>query len=83
MKDAARALDAEDLDDGDLIHTEDDGIRDDLIEMIDAYNWRFGAGDFILSSREINPLEGTLKEQQLRKIERSRDEIPIGGSAKG
>lgn len=70
LKDAARALDAEDLDDGDLIHTDDDAIRDDLIEMIDGYNWRFGAGDFILSNREINPLQGTYKEQRLREIER-------------
>lgn len=70
LKDAARALDAEDLDDGDLIHTDDDAIREDLIEMIDGYNWRFGAGDFILSNREINPLEGTYKEQCLREIER-------------
>ncbi len=82
LKEAARALDAEDLDDGDLIHTDDDAIREDLLEMIDGYNWRFGAGDFILSNREINPLEGTYKEQQLRKIERSREEIAIGGSAK-
>ncbi len=82
LKEAARALDAEDLDDGDLIHTDDDAIRGDLIEMIDSYNWRFGSGDFILSNREINPLEGTYKEQQLRKIERSREEIAIGGSAK-
>ena len=81
MKEAARKLDAEDLDDGDLIHVDDDAIREDLIEMIDAYGWHFGAGDFILSNREINPLEGTLKEQQLRKVERSREEIPIGGTA--
>lgn len=70
MKEAARALDAEDLDDGDLVHVDDDAIREDLIEMIDGYNWRFGAGDFILSNREINPLEGTYKEQRLREIER-------------
>lgn len=76
LKEAARVLDAEDLDDGDLIHTDDEAIRDDLIEMIDGFSWHFGAGDFILSNREINPLEGTLKEQQLRKIERSRAESP-------
>lgn len=72
MKEVARRLDAEDLDDGDLIHTDDDAIREDLIEMVESYNWHFGAGDHVLSAREINPLEGTLKEQQLRKIERSR-----------
>ena len=56
LKEAARALDAEDLEDGDLIHTEEDPIRDDLIEMVEGFNWHLGAGDFILSSREINPL---------------------------
>lgn len=61
MKDAARALDAENLDDGDLIHTEEDAIRSDLVEMVDSYGWYFGAGDFILSRREINPLDGTAK----------------------
>lgn len=57
LKEAARALDAEDLDDGDLIHTEDDAPREDLLVMVDAYGWHFGAGDFILSAREINPLD--------------------------
>lgn len=56
LKDAARALDAEDLEDGDLIHTEDDVLREDLVEMVDSYGWHFGAGDFILSRREI-PLD--------------------------
>lgn len=82
MKDAAKRLDAEDLDNGDLIHVDDDAIRDDLIEMIVGFNWHFGAGDFILSSREINPLEGTLKDQRLRKIERFRGEIAVGDTAK-
>lgn len=53
LKDAARALDADDLDDGDLIHTEDDFLREDLVEMVDSYGWHFGAGDFILSRRDI------------------------------
>lgn len=57
MKEAARALDAEDLDDGDLIHTDDDAIREDLIEMVESFNWHFGAGDFILASRDANPLK--------------------------
>lgn len=56
LKDAARALDADDLDDGDLIHTEDDVLREDLVEMVDSYGWHFGAGDFILSRRDI-PLD--------------------------
>ena len=57
LKEAARALDAEDLEDGDLVHTEDETIREDLIEMVEGFNWHFGAGDFILSAREINPLD--------------------------
>ena len=57
MKDAARALDAEDLDDGDLIHVDEDDIRADLAEMVEEYRWHFGAGDFLLTKREINPLE--------------------------
>lgn len=61
LKEAARALDAEDMEDGDLVHTEEDVIRGDLVEMVEAFNWHFGAGDFILSSREINPLDGATK----------------------
>lgn len=57
MKDAARALDAEDLEDGDLVHTEEDVVRTDLLVMVEHYGWHFGAGDFILSNREINPLD--------------------------
>lgn len=56
LKEAAKAVDAEDLEDGDLIHT-DEEVRGDLLEMVEAYNWHFGAGDFILSGREINPLQ--------------------------
>ena len=58
MKDAARKLDAEDLeDDKDLIHVDKDDIRADLVVMVESYGWHFGAGDFILTRREVNPLE--------------------------
>lgn len=57
LKDAARALDAEDLDDGDLVHAEEDVLRGDLVEMVEGFGWHFGAGDFILSSREVPPLK--------------------------
>lgn len=58
MKDAARKLDAEDLeDDKDLIHVDKDDIRTDLVVMVESYRWHFGAGDFILTNREINPLD--------------------------
>ena len=56
LKDAARALDADNLDDGDLVHVEDDTIREDLAEMIETYHWHFGAGDYILAGRELSPL---------------------------
>ena len=57
MKDAARALDADNLDeDADLVHTEDESIRADVAELIEDYHWSFGAGDYVLSDRRINPL---------------------------
>lgn len=58
MKIVAQQLDAADLEeDQDLIHVDDDTIRDDLAEMITVYNWHFGAGEYILARREINPLK--------------------------
>lgn len=62
MKDVAKRLDAGDLDDGDLVHIEKDTIREDLAEFVDTYNWHFGAGDYILSARQINPLRLERKE---------------------
>ena len=63
LREAAKDLDADDLDDGDLVHVDDDGIREDVAELIETYNWHFGSGDYILSRREINPL----------KLQRNRD----------
>lgn len=63
MKDAAKKLDAENLEGGDLVHVDDDAIREDLLVMVESYNWHFGAGDYILTNREINPLNGTIKER--------------------
>lgn len=57
LREAAKALDAEDLDDGDLVHIEDDGIREDLMELMETYNWHFGVGDYILTRREVHPLK--------------------------
>lgn len=78
MKEAAKKLDAEDLEDGDLIHVDDDSIREDLIEMIVGFNWHFGAGDFILSAQEINPLDGTMKERRSRRVKRNASSINNG-----
>ncbi len=57
MKDAAKVLDATDLEDGDLVHVDDDAIREDLLVMVETYRWHFGAGDFLLTDRDINPLK--------------------------
>lgn len=57
LKAAAKALDAEDLDDGDLVHIDDETIREDVADLIETYNWHFGAGDYVLTSRQVNPLK--------------------------
>lgn len=57
LKAAAKALDADDLDDGDLVHIDDETIREDVAELIETYNWHFGAGDYVLTSRQPNPLK--------------------------
>ncbi len=57
LKDAARALDAEDLEDGDLVHVEPDTIRADVADYIETYHWHFGVGDYVLTSRVVNPLK--------------------------
>lgn len=57
LKSAAKELDALNLDDGDLVHIEDETIRPDLADYIELYNWHFGIGDYILAKREVNPLK--------------------------
>lgn len=58
MKEAAKALDADDMEeDGDLVHVDDDSIREDVADCITTFNWHFGAGDFILARRDTNPLK--------------------------
>lgn len=57
MKDAAKAMNAENLEDGDLVHLDDETIREDVAELIETYNWHFGAGDYVLTSRQVNPLK--------------------------
>ena len=56
--DAARELDIPvDLEDDDLVHLDDEeALRDDVLELIEVYQWNFGVGDYILASRRINPL---------------------------
>lgn len=55
MKEAAKKLDAENMEDGDLVHVDDDSvIRDDVKVLIERFFWHFGAGDYILADREIS-----------------------------
>jgi hypothetical protein len=62
MKEIAAQLGA-DKDDGDLVHVDDDGLRDDLAELIEDYGWHFGAGDYILTDRRVNPLKVVRKDE--------------------
>ncbi len=48
LKTMAYLLDADDLEDGDLIHTEESRLRPDVETLILDYNWHFGAGDYVL-----------------------------------
>lgn len=57
LKDAAKRFDADDLDNGDLVHVDEDSIREDIAEYIETYNWNFGAGDYVLADRMVNPLK--------------------------
>ena len=57
LKTAAKALDAENLDDGDLVHTEDETIRADIADFITTYDWHFGAGNYVLTDKQVNPLK--------------------------
>lgn len=57
LKAAAKALDAENLDDGDLVHTEDETIRADIADFITTYDWHFGAGNYVLTDKQVNPLK--------------------------
>lgn len=75
FKEAARRLDAENLEDGDLVRVDDDGIRTDIAEMAVSYKWRFGAGDYVLAGRDINPLRDA--PSKLEKLELLRKKAPV------
>lgn len=57
LKEMAQRLQADDLDHVDLVQGDDeDTIRGDLAEMVAEYGWHFGAGDYVLARRYVNPL---------------------------
>lgn len=49
LKVIAKALDAENLEEGDLVHLPDD-IRDDVATLIEVYRWHFGVADYVLAN---------------------------------
>jgi len=57
LKETAQRLRAGDLDNVDLTAGDDERIREDLAEMIEEYGWHFGAGDYVLARRFVNPLK--------------------------
>lgn len=75
MREAARALDAENLEDGDLVRVDDESIRTDVAELAVAFHWRFGAGDYILSGRDINPLR--VKQEPVREVPEQPATLPM------
>lgn len=56
LKEMAVRLQADDLDHVDLDQGEEATIREDLAEVIEEYGWHFGAGDYVLARRYVNPL---------------------------
>lgn len=57
LKEAAKALGADNPEDGDLVHVEQETIRGDVADLIEEYQWHFGAGDYVLTDRRPNPLK--------------------------
>lgn len=78
LKDAARELDADDLDDdSDLVNVDGEPLRADVADLIAVYNWNFGAGDYILASREINPLKVVIpKSEPVERAARPEEQHP-------
>ena len=57
LKEAAKALGADEPEDGDLVHIDQETIRGDVADLIEEYHWHFGAGDYVLTDRRTNPLK--------------------------
>lgn len=69
MKEMAVRLQVEDLEKADL---DDDGgkFREDLAVIIEEYGWHFGAGDYILANRYVNPLYVKREEGEINAEEK-------------
>lgn len=57
LKEAAAKLGIKSMEDGDLVHIDDQRIRPDVAELIEDYHWLLGAGDYVLTGRRVNPLK--------------------------
>lgn len=62
LKETAARLQVPELDNVDPADGED-RIREDLAEMIEEYGWHFGAGDYVLARRFVNPLRLKRREE--------------------
>lgn len=66
LKKLAVKLNAEDLEDGgDLVHLDDEEIREDLAEQIEVYGWNFGVRDYLLYYREAYDKDAETKYDDL------------------
>lgn len=61
MKDAARELQVEDEANMDLVHVDEDSLREDVVTALLQYHWSFGMGDYVLSG--IGSPDGTQWER--------------------
>ena len=52
LKAAAKELKAENLEEGgDLVHVDEEAIREDVAVLHEVYHWTFGAGDYLLTKK--------------------------------
>lgn len=75
LKEVAKRFKAGDLDNVDLIGGEEGKIREDMVEMIEEYGWHFGAGDYVLARRYVNPLRVKREESDSDGSERKDDQL--------
>jgi len=64
LKVTAQRLKAGNLDNVDLTQGDDVVIREDLAEVIEEYGWHFGAGDYVLAKRFVNPLKVVREDEK-------------------
>lgn len=49
LKKIAKELNADDPDKGDLVHIDDDAVREDIASLIEHYQWHFGVKNYVRS----------------------------------